>query len=217
MKIQSASFNHGEVMNDTLVFGTAVTSLTEPAFTTGGNRNPQLSWSDAPAEAQSFVLICVDPDVPSIGDHINQVGHSLPTDMPRVDFYHWVLIDVPADCHELAEGAFSDGVTARGKSQDTALLGREGFNDYRGWFAGDADMSGDWHGYDGPCPPFNDLLEHRYFFRLFALDVATLDVPADFSASDVLRAMQGHVLAETAMYGRYSRNPAEGVVTHQLG
>jgi phosphatidylethanolamine-binding protein (PEBP) family uncharacterized protein len=48
---------------------------------------------------------------------------------------------------------------------------------------------------------------HRYFFRLFALDVATLELPGRFGAGDVLRAMQGHVLAEALTYGTYSLHP----------
>ena len=60
---------------------------------------------------------------------------------------------------------------------------RQGLNDYTGWFAGDAQMGGDYYGYDGPYPPFNDLRGHRYFFRLFALDVGTLDLPARFTLS----------------------------------
>jgi Raf kinase inhibitor-like YbhB/YbcL family protein len=81
-------------------------------------------------------------------------------------------------------------------------------NDYTGWFANDEAMRGDWRGYDGPFPPPHDLRLHRYFFRLFALDVARLDVPARFTAGDVLQAMQGHVLAEASIYGTYSLNPA---------
>ena len=47
---------------------------------------------------------------------------------------------------------------------------------------------------------------HRYFFRLFALDVAALDVPEVFTAGDVFRAMHGHVLAEASTYGTYTLN-----------
>ena len=50
-------------------------------------------------------------------------------------------------------------------------------------------MAGDYRGYDGPFPPSNDLRMHRYFFRVFALDVASLDLPARFTANDALRAM----------------------------
>ena len=71
-------------------------------------------------------------------------------------------------------------------------------------FAGDAAMAGQYHGYDGPYPPPHDLRVHRYFFRLFALDVATLALPSPFTAANVLRAMHGHVLDEAAMYGTYS-------------
>jgi Raf kinase inhibitor-like YbhB/YbcL family protein len=65
-------------------------------------------------------------------------------------------------------------------------------------------MGGDYFGYDGPYPPANDLRTHRYFFRVFALDVEKLDLSEKFSAGDVLRAMQGHVLAEAATYGTYA-------------
>jgi Raf kinase inhibitor-like YbhB/YbcL family protein len=69
-------------------------------------------------------------------------------------------------------------------------------------------MAGQWRGYDGPFPPPNDLRVHRYFFRVFALDVANLDVPADFNAGDVLHAMHGHVLAEATTHATYALNPA---------
>ena len=98
---------------------------------------------------------------------------------------------------------------AKGKQQPAGPAGaRQGLNDYTGWFAGDAQMGGDYYGYDGPYPPFNDLRVHRYFFRLFALDVAALDLPARFTAADVERAMQGHVLGEALVYGTYSLNAA---------
>jgi phosphatidylethanolamine-binding protein (PEBP) family uncharacterized protein len=80
-------------------------------------------------------------------------------------------------------------------------------NDYTGWFAGDAQMGGDYLGYDGPYPPFNDARVHRYFFRLYALDVASLDLPDRFTAADVQRAVQGHALAEAAVQGTYTLNP----------
>jgi phosphatidylethanolamine-binding protein (PEBP) family uncharacterized protein len=81
-----------------------------------------------------------------------------------------------------------------------------GLNDYTGWFAGDAAMGGQYFGYDGPYPPAHDLREHRYFFRLFALDVACLGLPPGFTAGDAFRAMHGHVLAEAALYGTYTLN-----------
>ena len=98
---------------------------------------------------------------------------------------------------------------ARGKRAPAGPAGaRQGLNDYTGWFAGNADMAGDWFGYDGPYPPANDLREHRYFFRVFALDVASLGVGDRFTGGDALRAMQGHVLAEAATWGSYSLHAA---------
>ncbi|KOQ64934.1 phosphatidylethanolamine-binding protein, partial [Stenotrophomonas maltophilia] len=57
-------------------------------------------------------------------------------------------------------------------------------------------------------PPFNDERLHRYSFRVFALDVAALALPERFTAADVHRAMHGHVLAEAALHGTYTLNPA---------
>jgi len=100
-------------------------------------------------------------------------------------------------------------MTPKGKHAPHGPAGaRQGLNDYTGWVAGHPDMAGDWLGYDGPWPPANDLRVHRYFFRVFALNVARLEVPARFAAADVLSAMQGHVLAEAEIYGTYSLNPA---------
>jgi phosphatidylethanolamine-binding protein (PEBP) family uncharacterized protein len=61
----------------------------------GGNHNPHLAWSDLPAGTKSLVLICHDPDVPSRGDDVNQEGRTVPASLPRVDFFHWVLVDLP--------------------------------------------------------------------------------------------------------------------------
>ena len=77
------------------------------------NKNPPFSWSDLPAGTRSLVLICHDPDVPSKPDDVNQEGRTVPADLPRVDFFHWVLVDVPADVTGLAEGAAGVYMIAR--------------------------------------------------------------------------------------------------------
>jgi Raf kinase inhibitor-like YbhB/YbcL family protein len=172
------------------------------------NRNPDFAWSDAPAGTRSLAIVCHDPDVPSRGDDVNQEGREVPATLPRVDFYHWALIDLPADTTSIARGSHSDGVTPRGKPGPHApRSARHGINDYTAWFAGDGEMGGDYYGYDGPCPPWNDAIVHRYVFTLYALDTARLDVAPRFTGADVLRAMQGHVLAQAAVTGRYSLNP----------
>ena len=174
----------------------------------GGNRNPHLAWEDAPEGTRSFVLLCVDPDVPTVAEMVGKEGVEIPADQPRTEFVHWVMADIPASVSAIEAGSASDGVTRPGKTNPPGPEGaRQGLNDYTTWFKGDPDMGGEWYGYDGPYPPANDLRMHRYFFRLFALDVAQLDLPQGFSAADVHRAMHGHVLAEAAIYGAYSLHP----------
>ena len=69
-------------------------------------------------------------------------------------------------------------------------------------------MSGDYYGYDGPCPPWNDALRHRYVFTIYALDVEQLPVTGRFSGADLRQAMEGHILAQAQLTGTYSLNPA---------
>ena len=175
----------------------------------GGNRNPELHWDDVPAGTRSFALLCIDTDVPTDPSMVGREDVQIPVEQPRGDFVHWAMVDIPADVRAIAAGSCSDGITTRGKREPGGPAGaRQGLNDYTNWFAGDAGMAGDYVGYDGPYPPANDLRLHRYFFRLFALDVPRLDVPDRFTAADAFRAMHGHVLGEAALYGTYSLNPA---------
>lgn len=173
------------------------------------NRNPHLAWRDAPAGTRSFALACIDGDVPSRGDDVNQPGRTVPAELPRVDFVHWLMVDIPATCTEIAAGACSDGITPHGKRTPHGPAGsRQGRNDYTGWFASDPAMAGDYLGYDGPCPPWNDALLHHYCFRVYALDVAQLDLPHNFGWAELRAALRGHVLGEAEIVGTYSLNPA---------
>lgn len=172
------------------------------------NRNPAVSWHDVPEGTRSLVLICVDVDVPTRPDDVNQEGREVPSDLPRTDFYHWVMVDIPPGTDGIGEGACSDAVTARGKDAPPGPQGsRQGRNDYTGWFEGDEDMAGDYMGYDGPCPPWNDSLIHRYRFRLYATDLERCPVEGRFGGAEVLEALDGHVLAEAAVTGTYTLNP----------
>jgi Raf kinase inhibitor-like YbhB/YbcL family protein len=205
MKLTSASFADGGVIPAPFAF-CAPDAKTH--VTLSQNRNPQLAWSGAPAGTKSFAILCHDPDVPSKGDDVNQEGRVVPATLPRVDFFHWVLVDLPASKTSVAEGEFASGVSARGKPGPAAAHGaRQGINDYTGWFASDKDMAGDYYGYDGPCPPWNDAIPHRYVFTVFALDVARLTLEGAFTGAGVRAAMQGHVLAHASITGRYTLNP----------
>ena len=172
------------------------------------NRNPELSWSELPAGTKSLALICHDPDVPSKPDDVNQEGRTISAKLPRVDFYHWVLVDLDPKSGAIKAGEFSDGVTARGKKGPDGPHGtRQGINDYTMWFASDKDMSGNYFGYDGPCPPWNDEILHHYVFTLYALGVAKCGVSGAFKGPDVLAAIRGQVLGQATLTGVYSLNP----------
>jgi len=204
MKLTSTSFAPDGRIPAEFAFGKpdAATHVTLSA-----NRNPQLAWSDLPAGTKSLVLICHDYDVPSKGDDVNQEGRTIPASLPRVDFYHWVLVDLDPAAGEIRAGEFSDGVTPRGKAGPEGPRGtRQGINDYTAWFAADPDMSGNYHGYDGPCPPWNDSVVHRYVFTLYAVDVEHSPVQGSFKGADVLDAIQGHVIGSTSLTGRYTLN-----------
>ena len=173
----------------------------------GKNLSPQLSWSDAPAGTKSFAITCIDPDVPSIGDNVNVDGREVPVDLPRVDFHHWTLVDLPAGTASIEAGQFSSEVTPCGKAGPGAPLGsRQGINDYTVWFAGDSDMRGDYFGYDGPCPPWNDLRVHRYVYTVYALDVEKLPLTGTFTGAEALAAIQDHILDKASITGTYTLN-----------
>lgn len=175
------------------------------------NRNPQLAWSGVPEGTRSFVLTCIDADAPTRPDDVNQPGRTVPADLPRAEFVHWLIANLPADCRGIAAGSASDGVTTRGKQAPAGPAGSvQGRNDYTGWFAGDADMAGDYRGYDGPCPPWNDARVHRYEFRLHALDVERLPLDPGFDLAALRAALAGHVLAEATLTGTYTLNTALG-------
>jgi Raf kinase inhibitor-like YbhB/YbcL family protein len=174
----------------------------------GSNRNPQLAWSDLPMGTTSLAVICHDPDVPSKPDDVNQAGRTIPASLPRIDFYHWILVDLKPHSGPIEAGEFSDRVTPKGKPGPQGPRGtRQGINDYTAWFASTDEMKGDYYGYDGPCPPWNDAILHHYVFTLYALDVEQLPVNGTFRGADALNAMKGHVLAEATLTGVYSLNP----------
>jgi Raf kinase inhibitor-like YbhB/YbcL family protein len=205
MKLSSSSFPDGGVIPDRY-------ALARPDPGSGAtfseNVNPHLAWDEVPAGTLSFALICHDPVCPSQPDDVNQQGREVPEDLPRVDFFHWVLVDLPASLREIEEGAFASGVVPHGRQATRGLHGsRQGLNDYTGWFSGDPDMKGKFYGYDGPAPPWNDSLVHQYVFTLYALDIYRVPVDGDFTGPDVREAIEDHVIAEASIVGTYTQNP----------
>lgn len=205
MRLLSESFKEGERIPGEFAFA-VMDAHTHVKLS--DNRNPQLAWSEVPMGVRSFALICHDPEVPSRGDDVNQEGREVPVDLPRVDFFHWVLVDLPPGRRQIAAGEFSDGVIARGKPGPQSLDGtRQGLNDYTGWFAQDAQMAGQYFGYDGPCPPWNDARVHRYVFTLYALDTPRVNLEGAFTGAQVRQAIAHHVLAQATLSGTYTLNP----------
>jgi len=88
---------------------------------------------------------------------------------------HWVVFNIPANTTEIKEGVEPEGIHGRGTSGNL--------------------------GYHGPCPPDR---EHRYFFKLYALDVE-LNLEEGVSKKEVERAMEGHVIQQTTLIGLYVR------------
>lgn len=102
-------------------------------------------------------------------------------DAPVGLWVHWVLFDIPVSVYALPE-KFP-------RMEEIPGLGKSGKN-----------TSGR-YGYDGPCPPNGT---HRYYFKLYALDT-TLNLKPGLTKDELLKAMKGHVLAETQLMGRYKR------------
>lgn len=202
MKLTSRDLIDQAPMDPKFAFGR---SADDTPMTFSDNLNPHLCWSEIPPNTQSFALLCMDPDVPSVTDDVNQAGRIIPRELPRVTFCHWVMIDIPVDINELNTGSCASGVHPGGKASPTGPAGaRQGLNDYTQFMAGNPNLQGQYFGYDGPCPPWNDELLHHYVFTVYALDTAHLNVPEPFTGHQVLEAIQGHIIDQASLTGTYT-------------
>ncbi len=104
-------------------------------------------------------------------------------DAPGGTWVHWLLYDLPASVGELPENLHRNQYTAAGAKQ--------GLNDFKHL------------GYGGPCPPPGKA--HRYFFRLYALDIQ-LKLDPGAGRKDLERAMEDHILDQTQLMGTYQRD-----------
>jgi phosphatidylethanolamine-binding protein (PEBP) family uncharacterized protein len=204
MKLTSTTFRDDARIPERCAFGVPDAAA---HMRLGPNRNPALAWSELPAGTKSLVLLCIDVDVPSSLDNFNKEGRVIAADLPRVEFCHWAMVDIAARDGGVTEGECSDGITARGKKNPPGPPGsRQGINDYTGFMASDPEMAGDYYGYEGPCPPWNDERVHRYRFTLYATELARCPVPARFTAADAKKAIEGRVLGEATLTGTYTLN-----------
>jgi len=204
MKLWSDSWVNGEHIPAKYAAG-RLDASGKPVFS--DNRNPHLAWSDVSQGTLSLALICHDFDVPSLGDDVNKMDREIPADLARVDFFHWVLVDLPVSLTQIAEGEFSSGFTPRGKTGPATLYGaRHGINDFTGWFGGDEQMKGEYFSYDGPFPPFNDSLVQHYVFTLYALGIERAPVHGAFTGAQVREAIYPYVRGEATHSGTYTLN-----------
>jgi len=139
-------------------------AIPKPYTCQGTDISPALAWSDHPAQTASFALILDDPDAP--------VG----------TWVHWVIWNIPASAHQLAENV------AKHDRLDIGAM--QGSNDFRKI------------GYNGPCPPPGKT--HRYFFRLYALD-AKLNLAPGATRMELDADMKGHILAQAEYMGTFRR------------
>jgi Raf kinase inhibitor-like YbhB/YbcL family protein len=182
-------------------------SAAQGHVTFGPNKSPAIMWSKGPMGTASYAIITADPDVPSSFDSANKEGQTIPATLRRIDFYHWILVDIPASMAGLPVGADSDGVSPHGKKPGPTPNGVRGVNDFGPAFSADTTMAGAYGGYDGPCPPWNDTIVHHYHFVVYALDVPHLGLSGKFTGPQALKAMQPHILAKGEVVGIYTTNP----------
>jgi len=181
--------------------------------TTGGpNINPSIKWSKGPRGTKSYAIILYDTDSPAEQrEKMNKEGETLTAAVKRKIYNHWVLVDIPAGTRSIKEGTASHERVLHGKPATPAPAGGvNGLNDYTTATAANPAMKGNYYGYDGPCPPWNDENLHHYHFSVYALSVKSLGLPKDFDAAAAKEAMKGKILAEGELLAVYTQNPAKG-------
>jgi len=103
-------------------------------------------------------------------------------DAPVGDWFHWIVYNLPVSTTELTEGL--------PKFENLPKGGKQAMNDFKRL------------GYGGPCPPVGK--PHRYFFKLYALDVQ-FNLPANTDGKQFMNALTNHVVAQTGIMGTYQR------------
>jgi Raf kinase inhibitor-like YbhB/YbcL family protein len=135
----------------------------------GENKSPALKWSGAPKGTKSFAVVVYDPDAPT-----------------GSGWWHWVVINIPADVTELPSdaGAQSGANLPKGAVQMRTDFGASAFG--------------------GTCPPQGDK-PHHYIFTVYALKTDKLDVPADATAALTGYMIHANALGKASFTARYGR------------
>ena len=131
-----------------------------------GNTSPQLSWNGAPEGTRSYTVTCFDPDAPTPSG-----------------FWHWVLVDLPADVTSLDTGAGAEGATLPGN----AFMCRNDFGP---------------KAFAGAAPPPNDQV-HRYYFVVHAVKDESLGVDSDATPAVVSFNLAFKTLGRAILHGTY--------------
>jgi Raf kinase inhibitor-like YbhB/YbcL family protein len=139
----------------------------------GENKSPALKWTGAPKDAKSFAVTVYDPDAPT-----------------GSGFWHWFVINIPANVTELAPNAGAVGGANLPKGATNVRI------DYG--FAG----------WGGPCPPEGDK-PHRYIFTVHALKTDKLDIPADATAAVAGFMTNANTIAKASFTAKYGRPKAK--------
>ncbi len=161
----------------------------------GKNKRPALSWSAGPKETLSYAVVVVDSEVPTDFSDANQENKTIPAAQKRQDFYHWLQVDIPASVTMLPEGA------GRGALKTPLKVGVAGVNDYPVFMKKPA---AEFIGYDGPCPPWNDEKIHKYHFKVYALNTASLGLKEGFSWKEAMKLIAKHTVAMGEFVADYS-------------
>jgi len=153
-------------------------TLTSPAFTQGGEI-PRRHTCEGEDVSPALAWSGAPEGTKSFALIVDDPDAPDPA-APKMTYVHWVLYDVPAG---------SAGVPESAKPHTLPEGSREGQNDWKR------------QGYGGPCPPIG---RHRYFFKLYALDRGLGDLKKPTKAQ-LVRAMEGHILAKAELMGTYQK------------
>lgn len=132
----------------------------------GQDLSPQLRWTGEPSGTKSFALIVHDPDAPD-------------PKAPKNDWVHWIVLNIPANVHELAEGVLKPIAPAVACTNDF-----------------------DKTEYGGPCPPIG---EHRYFFKLYALSDTVQCPPGKVNVKKFETQVEKITLDSAQLMGTYEK------------